>query len=88
MYCIYCGTKISDNSRFCTECGKRVEPVSMSETGSATGKPAPAISDAVKLVLSKLKDNDIYVPDSKDDIRVPFSNSQNDFFHLIKKGML
>lgn len=76
MYCIHCGAKICDDSRFCTECGKSVEP------GITT------VSDIVKDVLANLKDNDIQVPNSTGELRISFSNSQNKFFHLIKKGLL
>lgn len=33
MYCIQCGTKLPDNAKLCSECGKRQKPSSAVDTG-------------------------------------------------------
>ena len=35
MYCVYCGTKLPDEARFCFMCGKRVEPDRSAENNAA-----------------------------------------------------
>ena len=35
MYCVYCGTKLPDEARFCFMCGKRVEPDRSAEDNAA-----------------------------------------------------
>lgn len=36
MYCVYCGTKLPDEARFCFMCGKRVEPDRSAENNAAS----------------------------------------------------
>ncbi len=31
MFCVYCGTKLPDEARFCFMCGKKVEPADNAE---------------------------------------------------------
>ena len=35
MYCVYCGTKLPDEARFCFMCGERVEPNRSAENNAA-----------------------------------------------------
>ena len=34
MFCVYCGTKLPDEARFCFMCGKKVEPARNAENGA------------------------------------------------------
>lgn len=49
MYCIHCGTKIADNSRFCTNCGKSVESiVSKPQKTAQSSEISPARNPSVQ----------------------------------------
>ena len=40
MYCIHCGTKLSDDAVFCGECGQRVAPIAAGAAAVAAGAAA------------------------------------------------
>lgn len=53
MYCVYCGTKLPDEARFCFMCGERVEPDRSAEddtasAGECNGKEAADANEAAR----------------------------------------
>lgn len=63
MYCPYCGTKLEDNSIFCTDCGKRVnEPqanvpqtTNISETSTQAPTQTPAVQTPAQAPAPEVK---------------------------------
>ena len=86
MYCIYCGAKIDDDARFCTECGKK----QLQDTPVVEEKASTVSSQAslVSKVLAELHDSDIIAADTKGEMRCPSSAAQTAFMRLIAKGIL
>lgn len=86
MYCIYCGAKIDDDAKFCTECGKKQlqnTPV-VEEKASTVSSQASLVSK----VLAELHDSDIIAASTKGEMRCPSSAAQTAFMRLIAKGIL
>lgn len=86
MYCIYCGAKIDDDAKFCTECGKK----QLQDTPVVEEKASTVSSQAslVSKVLAELHDSDIIAADTKGEMRCPSSAAQTAFMRLIAKGIL
>ena len=86
MYCIYCGAKIDDDARFCTECGKK----QLQDTPVVEEKASTVSSQAslVSKVLAELHDSDIIAASTKGEMRCPSSAAQTAFMRLIAKGIL
>ena len=86
MYCIYCGAKIDDDARFCTECGKK----QLQDTPVVEEKASTVSSQAslVSKVLAELHDSDIVAASTKGEMRCPSSAAQTAFMRLIAKGIL
>lgn len=86
MYCIYCGAKIDDDARFCTECGKK----QLQDTPVVEEKASTVSSQAslVSKVLAELHDSDIVADSTKGEMRCPSSAAQTAFMRLIAKGIL
>ena len=86
MYCIYCGAKIDDDAKFCTECGKK----QLQDTPVVEEKASTVSSQAslVSKVLAELHDSDIVAASTKGEMRCPSSAAQTAFMRLIAKGIL
>lgn len=86
MYCIYCGAKIDDDARFCTECGKKqLQDTPVVEEKASTVSSQTSL---VSKVLAELHDSDIIAADTKGEMRCPSSAAQTAFMRLIAKGIL
>jgi len=58
MYCPYCGTKLEDNSVFCTDCGKKVNEPQVQQTQTTTaagGNESPKVTPAVTTQTAPVK---------------------------------
>lgn len=86
MYCIYCGAKIDDDARFCTECGKKqLQDTPVVEEKASTVSSQTSL---VSKVLAELHDSDIVAASTKGEMRCPSSAAQTAFMRLIAKGIL